>query len=168
MRILVTAPGLYLTDSRDEPEPGRRYELVDASDGTARQGRAFHALVAEYFVSGCYSYPAKSLDELRNYVKLRLGAGVDAYVYADMENGKAIVKKVKEFSEIPEHVRKDPDASKLIIRRLKSWTEYSKRERRETLDRLIAQMHSEGVQTKHFFEILEGMEGWQPPPSSRL
>ncbi len=156
MTILITAPGSFLADST-EPLVGRRYILEDPATGTNAQNRAFHALVSEYFTSGLHSYSATNLKDFRNQIKLRLGMGYEAFVYALLENGKPIIKDAKTYHEIPEEIRTDPDLLKLIRGRLKSWADYTKKERRETLDRLISEMIQAGVNTPKFEEILEGL-----------
>jgi len=146
--IIQITPDGYIHLSGDAPEVGRKYLLEDATEGTQAQNRAFHALVQEYFTSGCHSYNAKTWLELREYIKRDLGAGFESYVYAD-ESG---IHKVKTLDEIPEGV---PISHKLG--KLKSWASYTKTERKKTLDRLISEMIQAGVQTKHFYEILEGI-----------
>ena len=42
--------------------------------------------------------------------------------------------------------------------RLKSWSDYTKRERQETISRLIAEMIQAGVHAKKFYEILDQLE----------
>jgi hypothetical protein len=42
--------------------------------------------------------------------------------------------------------------------RLKSWAAYTKKERKETIDRVISAMIQSGVQTKKFYEIMEGLQ----------
>ena len=146
--IIQITPDGFIHLSGDAPEVGRKYLLEDATEGTQAQNRAFHALVQEYFTSGCHSYNVKTWLELREYIKRDLGAGFESYVYAD-ESG---IHKVKTLDEIPESV---PLSHKLG--KLKSWANYTKNERKKTLDRLISEMIQAGVQTRHFFEILEGM-----------
>jgi len=41
---------------------------------------------------------------------------------------------------------------------LKSWADYTKKERTETIDRLIAEMIQAGINSGKFHEILDGME----------
>jgi hypothetical protein len=49
-----------------------------------------------------------------------------------------------------------------IMGKLKSWGDYSKTERRETMDRLIAEMETAGVNTPKYREILAGMvDAWK-------
>ena len=161
MKIVVTAPGQFQSLSVEVPEPGMVYELNNNEEGTDAQNRAFHALVQEYWRSGCHSYNATNIMEFRNMIKRHLGAGFEAFVYAVIENGKPVIRDAKTYEEIPEAVRIDPDLKKLVRGRLKSWSDYSKRERTETIDRLIAEMEETGVQTKKFYEILEGMQDWR-------
>lgn len=161
MKIVVTAPGQFQSLSVEKPEPGMVYELSSSAEGSEAQNRAFHALVQEYWRSGCHSYTATSIMEFRNMIKRHLGAGFVAFVYAVIENGKPVIRDAKTYEDIPEAVRTDPDLKKLVRGRLKSWSDYTKRERTETIDRLIAEMEQAGVQTKKFYEILEGMTEWR-------
>lgn len=156
MQIVVDRPGHYLIAQGEEPEVGRVYELTDPADGTDRQNKAFHALVGEYFRSGCSSYRAKSYFEFRDLIKRDLGAGWEKIIYVDPLDPSPIIHEVKSEDDLPAHVR----ANKRVLARgrLKSWADYSKKERRMTLDNLVAEMHAAGVQTKHFYEILAGME----------
>ena len=59
---------------------------------------------------------------------------------------------------IPKNVAHDQYGNPLAAGILKSWTRYTKKERKETIDRLIAIMHQVGVQTERFYDILKGME----------
>ena len=153
MIILITENG-YLVERGENPKVGRRYILEDAENGTLAQNKAFHALVQEYFKSGAFSYPAKTFQELKDFIKRDLGAGFENFVYATPEG----IKRATTTDEIPEEYR----TAQYTMGRLKSWSKYTKRERRETMDALIAQMLLVGVQTKKFNEIMTGMEGlWQ-------
>jgi hypothetical protein len=161
MKIVITGSDSFEALSTDTPEPGMVYQLENAAEGTGPQNRAFHALLQEYWRSGCHSYPAKNFMEFRNMIKRHLGAGFEAFVYATIENGKPVIRDAPTYDEIPEAVRKDPDLKKLVRGRLKSWTDYTKRERMRTIDNLIAEMEQSGVQTKKFYEIIEGMAEWR-------
>jgi hypothetical protein len=156
MTILITEPGEYVEESKDSPIVGRRYSLEDATSGTGAQNRAAHALMAEYFRTGLHSYPAKTFAEFRDYIKRDLGAGFESFVYAS----PAGVKKVATREEIPPEYNN----AKYAMGRLLSWSDYTLRQRRETIDRLIAEMVQAGVNTPKFFEILEGMDGHEKQP----
>jgi hypothetical protein len=160
MKILITESGQYLCESKEEPVPGRRYTLEDAATGTAAQSNAFHALMAEYFRSGCHSYQATSLEAFKKEIKRSLGpeSKYEAFVYVDPADPSLSMKDAESWDDIPEHIRNHPDKRLLVRGRLKSWADYSKKERRETMDRLISEMHQAGVQTPKFMGILEGME----------
>ena len=158
MIIQITAPGAYVCDDANGPEVGHKYRLEASEGGSSEQGRAFHALLQEYWKSGTSSYPAKSFEEFKNQIKKALGAGFESYLYIDMIEGMPILKEVTLFSDIPEHVRKDKDRANYIRGRLLSWSDYTKRQRTETIDRLIAEMIQAGVQSIKFNEILEGMQ----------
>jgi hypothetical protein len=150
MQIVIDHPGHYLIAQGEEPEVGVVYALEVAAEGTERQGRAWHALIQEYWCSGCHSYPAKSFMEFRDYIKRDLGAGFEKYIYADATG----IHDAATIADIP------PGTPRSLTRgRLKSFADYTKKERRESIDRLIAEMHQAGVQTKKFYLILEGLEG---------
>lgn len=164
MIITITAPGEYMTESKDEPRVGGRYQLEDAMSGTSAQNRAFHAVLGEYYKTRLWSYQGSgynsgaTYDEFRNLVKRKLGAGFEAFVYVEIVDGRPVIRDAKAYAEIPESIRHDPNMRDMIRGRLKSWSDYTKRERRETMDRLIAEMFEVGVNTPHFHEIIEGME----------
>jgi len=149
MQVVITAPGTYSIVSGASPEPGAVYNLEDAAKGSSAQGRAFHALMQEYFRTGLHSYPAKSFTEFRDYIKRDLGAGFESFVYASTEG----VKKVATREEIPPEYNN----KKYAMGRLKSYADYTKKERRESLDRLIAEMIEAGVNSPKFAEIMQGM-----------
>ena len=153
MVILITPDG-YVVESGDAPTVGRRYYLEDATTGTLAQGKAFHALIQCYWTSGAHSYNVKTFDEFRDCIKRDLGAGFDSYVWAD-EFG---IHKAKTLDEIPTDARAD---RRRILGKLKSWADYTSRERRESIDRVIAEMHQAGVTSRKFYEILEGMQRGQ-------
>ena len=147
MRILVTKSGAFIGD---DLVIGEEYDCVLADDGSDRQNRAWHALLQEYWRSGCHSYNAKNFMHFRELIKLNLGAGVESYynivsVY-EYRNTSGLLEKAT--------VMKEPT----IEYRIKSWSRYSKKERKESIDRLIAEMEQAQVQTKKFYEILNGME----------
>jgi len=133
-------------------EIGKVYYLEDASCGTTAQNKAFHALVAEYYKSGCGSYEAKSYDYFRDSIKRSLGEGFECILWS-----KTPIYRANSFKDVPEHIRKRKNFVDYMIGKLKSWTDYSKKQRRETMDKLISEMHQTGVQTKKFHEILDGM-----------
>jgi hypothetical protein len=154
VKILVTAPGEF---SGDGLIPGKYYDCELADSGTNAQNAAYHALLAEYFRSGLFSYPAKNVDELHNYIKKNLGLGFESYVYVEERENGLFRGEVKSLDDLPSGVAKDGDGKKMVWGRLKSWSKYGKRARRETMEGLIAEMDTAGVRTKKYFEILDGM-----------
>lgn len=157
MKITITPDG-YLCNGPEYPVVGRSYNLEDAATGTDAQNRAFHALIGEYWRSGQHSYIAKNYDDFRNQIKRKLGAGFEAYVYVVIEAGKPIIRDAKLYADIPAEVRADPEYRSLIRGRLKSWGDYTLKERRETMDKLISEMIQAGVNSAKFAEIMNGME----------
>jgi len=151
MKITIAPDGTYLPASKDIPIVGRSYILEDATTGTSAQNRAAHALMQEYWRTGLHSYPARTFHEFRDYIKRDLGAGFESFVYATPEG----VKKANTREEIPAEYNN----AKFAMGRLKSWSNYTLKERRETIDRLISEMHQAGVNTTKFFEILNGLSG---------
>ena len=103
------------------------------------KNRAFHALVQEYWRSGAHSYNARNFKHFRELIKLYLGAGPEKYYSLVDDCGK-------------------PTPEPRISWRVKSWADYTKKERTETIDRLISEMIQAGVNTKKFREIIDGME----------
>ncbi len=153
MKILMTSDESFTVLNGHAPEVGKRYVLEEAETSTSEQSRAFHALLQEYFKSGCYSWPVDSFESLRDMVKRDLGAGFERFVYWDGEK----VADAKAYEDIPEAIRNGKNLHNLCRGRLKSWTDYTKKERSETIDRLIAQMDTSGVNSKKYQEILAGM-----------
>jgi len=136
MRILVTAPNAF---AGAELVPGELYEVTPYEDGTERQNRAWHALVQEFWTSGCHSYDAQSFEHFRELIKLELGAGAERYYSLVGPTGIPMKRPAVRY-------------------RVKSWRDYTKKERAEAIDTLVATMHQAQVQTKKFYAILEGME----------
>ena len=159
MKILILPGSYYQVESADAPIEGRRYILEDATTGTSAQNKAFHALVMEYHKSGLHpKYGGEPYSVFRDQIKRTLGAGFEAFVYADYVNGKARIYQVKQYEDIPEKIRQDPDLRDIIQGKLKSWSDYGKKERQRTIDNLIDDMHAAGVNSAKFAEIEEGMK----------
>ena len=137
MRIYVTRPNTFVGD---DLVPGEEYEVRPADTGTERQNRAWHALLQEYWTSGCHSYDARNFPHFRELIKLYLGAGAEKY--------NSLVDDFGNLLQRP-----------LARHRVKSWTRYTKKERKESIDRLIAEMIQAGVNSRKFEEILQGLEG---------
>ena len=139
MRIRVISEGQF---TGDDLVIGEEYDCAPVEDGTNNQNRAWHGLLAEYWRSGCHSYSARNFLHFREKIKLYLGAGAERYYGLVDDNGQPLEKPVVRY-------------------RVKSWARYSKKERKEAIDRLIAEMHQAQVQTDKFYEILNGLENKQ-------
>jgi len=135
MRIFVLTSNTF---TGDDLVPGEEYEVKPAGTGTERQNKAWHALLQEYWNSGCHSYNAYNFEHFRELIKLYLGTGTESYYSLVDDTGKKLEKPIIRY-------------------RVKSWTRYSKKERKESIDRLIAEMHQVGVNSRKFYEILQGM-----------
>ena len=154
MRICILPDETYQVVGNKSPKLGQVYFLEPAEGGTLAQNNAFHALVQEYFNSGCYPDNVNTWLELREHIKHRLGAGFELYIYWDPRTRK--IKKAKNLEDIPSIIsRRD-----MIHGVLKSWGKYTKKERMSCLNNLIAEMHTTKVQTAKFYEILDGMQSW--------
>jgi hypothetical protein len=143
LTILITADGEYLAED-DSPVVGHRYTLEDATCGTSAQNKAFHSILTEYWKSGLWSYQGSgykqgaTFDEFRDMVKRNLGAGFESYIYATDKG----IKKAKTLEEIPTEYRSD---KRFILGKLKSWSSYGKKERKQTIDNLIAECNQVGL-----------------------
>jgi len=137
MRIFVTEPNTFVGD---DLVPGEEYEVRPTDTGTERQNRAWHALLQEYWASGCHSYDAGSFPHFRELIKLYLGVGTEKYYSLVDDNGNPVSQPTVKY-------------------RVKSWKRYDKKERRETIDNLKNEMIQAGVSSRKFEEILRGMEG---------
>jgi len=135
MKIFVLTPNTF---TGDDLSPGEEYEVKPCENGTEKQNRAWHALLQEYWASDCHSYNARNILHFRELIKLNLGAGVEAYYSLVDDTGGKLLDPVVRY-------------------RIKSWSRYSKKERKESIDRLIAEMHMTGVNTRKFNEIIKGM-----------
>ena len=135
LKILITAKNTF---TGADLKIGSWYNAEPAAEGTLAQNSTFHSLLTEYWRSGCHSYNVTKYEDFRDCIKRDLGAGFETYTRDYTRSGKPC----------------DPFTDS----RLKSWSDYTKKERMETIDRLIAEMHQAQVQTKHFYEILQGME----------
>ena len=150
--------GVYeFTFEGNKPDPGLTYLLESAVDGTLAQNALFHALVTEYWKSGLSSYHDDEYAAFRDQIKLKLGKGFEAFIYIEYDEkaGKAYFKDAKTYNDIPEYIIEDPELKKLARGRLRSWTSYTNKMRRETIDKLILEMLSIGVNSKKFNDILK-------------
>jgi hypothetical protein len=151
--ILITGDDTF---TGDKLEIGRYYITEPADTGSLAQNSAFHALCQEFWASGLHSYPAKSFREFRDCIKRDMGAGAEYYVYVKKDS--LLRAKSKDREAAVREAAVDRDGNPVVWIKLKSWADYTKRERTETIDRLISTMHQAGVQSKKFYEILRGME----------
>ena len=147
------------------PEVGHYYYLESATEGTGAQNRTFHALTLEYWKSGQHSYNADSYKDFKNQIKKSIGAGFEGFIYIvmkapeDLKHGvwKPFIKDAKSIEEIPEAIRQDPEMKQMIRGKLKSWSDYTKKQRKTTIDNVINEMMQCGINTNKFQEILKGM-----------
>jgi hypothetical protein len=137
MRITIVSQNTFCSCADDDFIIGGEYELTPAKDKTLKQNSTFHALIQEYWRSGCHSYNAKSFKHFRECIKRDLGV-------------------VEPYYRIIGTDRKPCEP--YIDYRNKSVSKYTKKELMESIDRLIAEMIQAQVQTNKFYEILRGLE----------
>jgi len=154
MRIYCTGPGTF---TGDELTVGRYYEAAEADTPTEQQNRAFHALLQEFWSSGVHSYNARNFEHFRDMIKRDLGAGFERYRYVEETEDGLRWGQVPARAGIPKTVARDGQGRPLAAGVLKSWAKYTKKERKETIDRLISTMIQCGISSKKFDEILDGM-----------
>ena len=154
MRILCTGPGTFTGDELIE---GRYYDAVEADTPTENQNRAFHALLQEFWSSGLHSYNAKNFEQFKDFIKRDLGAGFERFRYVIETKEGLAWGAAKAANDIPQNVARGADGHPLAAGVLKSWKKYSKKERTETIDRLVSTMIQCGVNSRKFDEILKGM-----------
>jgi len=154
MRILCTGDGTFTGENLII---GKYYDALEVDTPTEAQNRAFHALLQEYWASNIDSYNAKNFDQFRDFIKRDLGVGFERYKYVEETTEGLKWGTVKAASDIPENVALDASGKPLVAGVLKSWKKYTKKERKETIDRLINTMLRCGINSKKFDEILEGM-----------
>jgi len=158
MKVLIDADDRFTVVTGKAPAVGRHYVLEEAQSATSEQGRAFHALAQEFFRTGLHSYDVDNFEAFRNLLKRDLGAGFESYLYAYVDDeGLVQQRKVDKYFDVPAEIRKSPRVASMVYGKLKSWAEYTKKERTETIDRLISAMNQAGVNTAKFGEILAGM-----------
>lgn len=158
MKILILPDNKYLSESADAPEEGRRYILEDAAEHTENQHRAAEALIGEYWKSGLHAkYGGDPKHLFRDKLKRDLGDGFESYVYADVINGKAKIFQVKKYTDIPEHVRQDPDLAEMVQGKIKSLSRYGKKALARFIDNLIDDGTAAGVKSAKWFEIIDGL-----------
>lgn len=155
----------FILPGRQKPVVGRFYNLEPYHNGTEAQNKLFHSLLMEYFNSGTHSYDAKNFDHFKKQIKRALGKGFEAVAYSYVEavevdgtiEYKPRMEVVEKYSDIPEDIRAAEDVGLRTRGILKSWSAYSVKDRRETIDNLIAEMKAAGCNSPKFEEILRGI-----------
>ena len=113
--------------------------------GSEEQNRAWHALIGEYWKSGCSSYDC--YEDMRDSLKLRI-AGAKEYIWLDEDGMQHTTTRV---DDIPQ--------GSYYVAIPKSWTDFTKGDRKEMIDMTIDEMIASGVNSRKFDEIIQGMEG---------
>lgn len=136
------------------------YELIEIDEQTDQQRKLFNPLCRLYYDSLCY--PGKAIDwlDLRDKIKLKLGAGYETIRFTTSDYAIHEIK-YKDKKEIPQDVIDDysrgNEARVQLI--LKSMRDYSKTEMFNTTDSLAREMIQNLVlnskKGKKFQEILD-------------
>ena len=158
MRILITESGRYITESADSPEVGKSYYLEDSANKTKAQRSAWHALVSEWYSSGCWSFvDTTDFNYFRDAVKKKYGEGFDRLEYSDNDHN---LQRVKTREEIPDEILIDftENHTGRIKGVLKSFTRYTKKQVKNSIDKIIKAMDANGVDSKKYHEIIKGMQ----------
>lgn len=113
--------------------------------GTDEQNRAFHALINEFFLSGCSSFD--SVFEMKNYYKLQASEPL-YYIWFDINGELHYAEKVSQISKGALKVVKIP----------KSWANFNREERKTAIELVISEGYNAGVNSKKWDEIIKGMQ----------
>lgn len=169
MKILVN-PGLtYQCVSTDKPVEGRYYSLTEYEPGTDEQNRAFHALLNAFFdwmfktntfvfedYGITYDLRAPDAEMFKMQFKYKYGAGAKYHAYFD----EGRWQYVKKLDDIPlPIVKRYNEGERWLItwKNLKTWSEYTKRQRTDTIDKLLTIIAISGCDDKKVHEIIDGM-----------
>ena len=155
MKILITGKNEF---SGSDLDIGREYLVEPADTGTLAQNSLFHSLCQEFWRSGLHSYQAMSFKEFKDQIKRDYGMGYESYVYVETTEDGFVKGKAKSMADVPENLARDKHGNRMVWGILKSWSDYSKKQRMETIDRLIATMIQVGINSRKFHEILDGLE----------
>jgi len=155
MRILAISDFEY---SGDKLDTGSYYFVQRDDSGSLLQNSLFHGLLSVYFISGLYSYPVNTFEDLKNQIKLKLGAGYKSYVFIETTEKGFKKNRVDSYEDVPKNIAIDENGKKMLWGELKSWTLYTKKKRKRLMRNLIAEMINVGVSGKKFDEILRTLE----------
>ena len=108
----------------------------------------FHALLQEFYASGLHSYDVSGFAEFRACIKRDFGAGFASYKYVEETPEGLRWGERERIGDIPETVAVGRDGKKMAAGKLKSWADYTRKERTETIDRLISAMTQTGVNSR--------------------
>lgn len=157
MKILILEGDRFLFANSEQPEVGKTYILEDAGTHSAQQRKTWHALVQEWWKSGMNNIDTLDFHLFRETCKKQYGEGFSHYEY--IGNDVNMVR-VKDLSEIPQDILDDfKNVHRQRIKGvLKSFTKYTKKQVKDSIDKIIVAMDECGVDTVKYHEILGGME----------
>ncbi|MDC7224233.1 MAG: hypothetical protein PQJ60_10870 [Spirochaetales bacterium] len=150
---------------------GTVYTLEDATKGTGAQNRAFHALLNAFFDwmvkidtfqfednGRIFDFRAPSAGDFRDLFKSKYGAGFSHIEYVD---DNLCMVRVKTLEEVPSNVIASFNYGHRgrIKGVLKSWGDYTKKERKDAIDRLFDVIKAVSCHDRRVSEIMEGMSG---------
>lgn len=168
--IEVSPAGALFSIEGQQPAPGFKYYLEDATSGTGAQNKAFHALLNAfwYWMNRTDSFVFEDADrvinfrtpsamDFREFFKYKHGAG---FSHVEFVNDKMGMERVKTLEEVPQYALDDFNSGNRARVKgvLKSWSEYTKRERRLTIDNLFWAVSISKCDDKKVHEIMDGMQ----------
>lgn len=155
MRILITDDDQFTGSKLDI---GSYYFCEKDESGTKLQNALFHALLQVWFVSGKYSYPVGTFEDLKKIVKLKMGAGYSSYVFIEQTEKGFRKGRVKSYDDVPKNIALDESGKEMVWGELKSTTKYTKRQWIDIISNLIAEMINSGENSRKFNQILQTLE----------
>ena len=167
--VEISERGAVFSMEGEQPVPGFKYMMEDATEGTLAQNKAFHSLLDAFWTwmhrknnfrfedSGIiYDLGTPTKEDFREYFKFKYGEGASHYQYVD-ENKS--MQKVKTSDEVPQYAVDDFNAGNKgrVKAVLKSWTKYTKNQRKKAIDMLFMLIGLSGCDDKKVHEIMNGM-----------
>ena len=144
----------------EPPQEGKYYTLEEYQQGTDAQRRAREPLIREYWKSGLHpKYGGEPFSKFRDYLKVSLGQGMEKFFYGYFSDGKIIQGECALWKDVPEDCRRlHKEGKAFAVGKLKSFSKYSVKQMSDFVDNLIDDMASAGVNSKKFYQIVDGMK----------
>ncbi len=158
--------------SGDLPEVGAYYVIEKIVDkGTAKQNRTFHPLIDclyswmldintfQFEDNGIeYDLRCSNKDKLKLLFKIRYGKGACLWRYSDKNHN---LVEIDDLNKVPDYVVDDfnkGNKGRINASDAISWKYYDKKDRIELIDKTINIMKTIGVDSKKFYDVLDGIK----------